>query len=112
MNESTSIARRSLAPESRPSGENDAAFVELWLGTKVSAHTRRAYRGEIERFRRAVDKPLAWVAMADLQAYAERLGQGSLKPASSNRALTAIRGCLKSPASSVTNGASVSYWKL
>jgi integrase/recombinase XerD len=94
MSETTALARISLVPESRPSGENDAAFVELWLGTKVSVHTRRAYRTEIERFRRAVDKPLAWIAMADLQAYAEELGQGSLKPATSNRALTAIKSLL------------------
>jgi hypothetical protein len=31
MSETTALARTSLVPESRPSGENDAAFVELWL---------------------------------------------------------------------------------
>lgn len=87
------MARFAIVPP-RSSGENDAAFVDLWLGTKLSAHTRRAYRSEIERFRRAVDKPLAWVTMADVQAYAEQLGQGSLKPATQNRALTAVKSLL------------------
>lgn len=95
MNEPTALAHSSsLVPESRPSGENDAAFVELWLGTKVSVHTRRAYRSEMDRFRQAMDKPLAWVTMADLQAYAAQLGQGGHKPATQNRALTAIKSLL------------------
>jgi integrase/recombinase XerD len=83
-----------LVPISAPGGENDSAFIELWLGTKVSAHTRRAYRAEIARFRNAAGKPLGWVTMADLQSYAEILGQESLKPASQNRALTAIKSLL------------------
>ncbi len=95
MNETTALAHTSsLVPESRPSGENDTAFIELWLGTKVSVHTRRAYRSEMDRFRQAMDKPLAWVTMADLQAYAEQLGQGGHKPATQNRALTAIKSLL------------------
>ena len=65
-------------PESRPSGENDASLTEVWLGSKVSSHTRRAYRSEIERFRQAVAKPLARVTMADLQEYAEQLGVKTL----------------------------------
>lgn len=83
-----------LAPASLRSGESDVALVELWLGTKISTHTRRAYRSELERFRQTVDKPLAAVTMADLQAYAERIGQGSHKPATQNRALTAIKSLL------------------
>lgn len=94
MNETTMLARTSLVPESRPSGENDATFIELWLGTKISAHTQRAYRSEVERFRLAVDRPLAWVTMADLQVYAEHLGQGSHRSATRNRALTAIKSLL------------------
>jgi integrase/recombinase XerD len=75
-------------------GEHDGSFVDLWLGTKVSSHTRRAYRSEIARFRQRAGKPLAAVTMADLQAYSEELGQGSLKPATWNRALTAIKSLL------------------
>jgi integrase/recombinase XerD len=94
MSETAALARVALTPESRPPGESDGALIELWLGAKVSPHTRRAYRSEIERFRQAAGKPLAWVTMADLQAYAEQLGQGSLKPASQNRALTAVKSLL------------------
>src|SRR5215471_10890457 len=60
----------------------------------VSTHTRRAYRTEVDRFRNAAGKPLGWITMADLQSYGEALGQGSLKPASQNRALTAIKSLL------------------
>src|SRR5581483_11999530 len=61
---------------------DDAAFVDVWLNTKVSGHTRRAYRTEAARFSAAAGKPLARVTLQDLQAYAERLGQGGLRPAS------------------------------
>jgi integrase/recombinase XerD len=92
------VEANALAPVSGPvpaSGEeNDLAFIHLWLGSKISPHTRRAYRSEIDRFRQVVAKPLAWVTMADLQAYLKQLGQGSLKPASQNRALTAIKSLL------------------
>ncbi len=74
--------------------ESDAALVELWLGTKVSRHTRRAYGREAGRFRAFTAKPLGWVTLADFQAYAASLGQGSLKPASQNRALTAVKSLL------------------
>lgn len=94
MNEATAIVRTPVLPESRPSGENDTAFIELWLGTKISVHTRRAYRSEIDCFRRSTDKPLARVSMADLQDYAEQIGKGTRKPATQNRGLTAIKSLL------------------
>ena len=83
-----------LIPASHPAGENDTALVELWLGTKVSVHTRRAYRSETVRFLAAVEKPLVLVTLGDLQAWSEALGQGGLRPASQNRALTAIKSLL------------------
>ncbi len=83
-----------FVPASPSGGENDSAFVELWLGTKVSAHTRRAYRAEADRFRKVIAKPLGRVTLADLHAYAQTLTQGSLKAASQNRALTAIKSLL------------------
>ena len=72
MSETTVLApaSRGLVPAPAPGGGNDAAFVELWLGTKISAHTRRAYRAEIDRFQSAVGKPLGWITMMDIQAYA------------------------------------------
>ncbi len=75
-------------------GSQDAQLVELWLSMKTSPHTRRAYAAEAARFREFVRKPLAWVTLADLQAFAGQLGQGSLKAASQNRALTAAKSLL------------------
>ena len=72
----------------------DHEFLGLWLGTRSSADTRRAYRAEVERFLAFVRKPLDSVTLADVQGYAEKLGQGSLQPASQNRALTAIKSLL------------------
>lgn len=75
-------------------GSQDARLVELWLSTKTSGHTRRAYATDAARFLTAVAKPLAWVTLADVQSFAESLGQGSLKPASQNRTLTAVKSLL------------------
>jgi integrase/recombinase XerD len=61
---------------------------------KVSDHTRRAYAAEADRFRDFVSKPLSLVTLMDVQGYAEALGQGSRKPASQNRALTAVKSLL------------------
>jgi site-specific recombinase XerD len=77
-----------------PAVVSDLQFVQLWLGTKSSPETRRAYSAEISRFLAFAGRPLATVTLADLQAYAEALGQGSLKAASQNRALTAIKSLL------------------
>ncbi len=68
--------------------------VDLWLGLKVSPHTRRAYLAETRRFFDFVHKPLAAITLTDVQNYAERLGRGGLKPASQNRALTAVKSLL------------------
>ena len=75
-------------------GSNDDQFVQLWLSMKASLATRRAYAAEVARFRAFAQKPVAWVTLADLQAYAQSLGQGSLKAASQNRALTAVKSLL------------------
>jgi integrase/recombinase XerD len=69
-------------------------LVELWLSLKVSAHTRRAYVADAGRFLAFVAKPLGWVTLVDVQAFATLLEQGSLKPASQNRALTAVKSLL------------------
>jgi integrase/recombinase XerD len=77
-----------------PDGSNDHPLVELWLSLKVSSHTRRAYGADVERFLKFIGKPLGWVTLADVQVYATALEQGSLKPASQNRALTAVKSLL------------------
>ena len=75
-------------------GSQDAKLVELWLSMKTSSHTRRAYAAEVARFLAFVNKPLSWVTLTDLQAWAEQVGQGNLKPASQNRAVTALKSLL------------------
>ncbi len=77
MNELTSAPAFAVQPS--PDGSNDASLVELWLSLKVSSHTRRAYAADVKRFLMFVAKPLGWVTLADVQAYAAALGQGSLK---------------------------------
>lgn len=83
-----------FAVQPSPDGSNDAPLVELWLSLKVSFHTRRAYAADVERFLAFVQKPLGWVTLADVQGYSAALEQGSLKPASQNRALTAVKSLL------------------
>jgi integrase/recombinase XerD len=71
---------------------DDAALIELWLSLKPSAHSRRAYRTDADRFFAfAAPKPLAAVRLADLAAYADHLAHSRLRPASQNRALTAVK---------------------
>ena len=75
-------------------GFQDAMLIELWLSLKASPHTRRAYAAEAARFLEFVQKPLAAVTLAHLKAWVEGLGQGGLKVASQNRAVTAIKSLL------------------
>src|SRR5215469_3321600 len=75
-------------------GSQDAKLVELWLSLKTSPHTRRAYAADVARFLAFVSKPLSWVILTDLQAWADHLSQGNLKPASQNRAITALKSLL------------------
>src|SRR6266852_2684387 len=75
-------------------GTQDQKLIELWLSMKTSGHTRRAYAADVAGFRAFVQKQLSWVTLTDLQAWAGHLGQGSLKPASQNRALTAVKSLL------------------
>lgn len=83
-----------LLPPAALSPIQDTQLLQLWLSLKTSPHTRRAYAADSTRFLAAVRKPLAQVTLSDLQAWAESLGQGSLKPASQNRAITAVKSLL------------------
>jgi integrase/recombinase XerD len=83
-----------LAVAPAPDGTNDTPLVELWLSLKINPHTRRAYAAEARRFIGWTGKPLGWVTLADLQGYAIALEQGSLKPSSQSRALTAVKSLL------------------
>src|SRR5579883_2966659 len=72
----------------------DIELVQLWLSLKTSSHTRRAYAFEAGRFLIAIRKPLPQVTLTDLQCWVESLGQGSSKPATQNRAITAVKSLL------------------
>jgi site-specific recombinase XerD len=92
MNQLTVVAPSGLGPAH--DGSQDAKLVELWLSMKTSSHTRRAYAAEVARFLAFANKPLSWVTLTDLQAWAEHLAEGKLKAASQNRAVTALKSLL------------------
>jgi integrase/recombinase XerD len=71
---------------------NDLHLLELWLHSHPSEHTRRAYRADVDRFRRLFPKPLAQVTLADLQQFADSLE--GLRPATRQRCLSSIKACL------------------
>src|SRR5579872_1040488 len=88
----TVVAPSGLGPAQ--DGSQDGRLVELWLAMKASGHTRRAYAADVLRFLEFIRKPLVRITLADLQDWAAHLGQGSLKPATRNRSMTAIKSLL------------------
>src|ERR1051325_4737763 len=70
---------------------SDDHLLEIWLHGR-SRHTQRAYRADIERFRRGAGKPLPAVTLADLQNFADSLGD--LAPPSRYRVLSAVKSLL------------------
>ena len=70
---------------------SDEQLIEIWLHGR-SEHTIRAYRADVERFRLRAEKPLARVALADLQDFSDSLE--ALEPASRYRALSAVKSLL------------------
>jgi len=69
----------------------DEQLIGIWLHGR-SVHTARAYRADVERFRRAAGKPFAAVTLADLQHFADSLTE--LAPASRYRTLSAVKSLL------------------
>jgi len=72
--------------------DDDQQFIDLWLRGKRSAHTRRAYQADAERFTLFVRKPLQAVTLKDLEDYKDSLA--SLAPTSQARTLAAIKSLL------------------
>lgn len=70
---------------------DDRALVELWLSLKTSPHTERAYAFESGRFLAALGRPLRQATLADVQLWVQGLERSGVKPATLNRALTAIK---------------------
>jgi integrase/recombinase XerD len=83
-----------LIPAAGPpsQADSDAQAIALWLHGK-SPHSRRAYAGDIERFRQFIpERPLPAVRLADLQAFADTLQE--LAPATRTRILAAVKSLL------------------
>ena len=70
---------------------SDDQLIATWLHGR-SPHTKRAYSADIERFQGGAGKPLGHITVADLQAFADSLGD--LAPASRYRALSAVKSLL------------------
>ena len=85
-----------LSPLSRnlsdaPHPSSDDQLVDIWLHGR-SPHTQRAYRADVERFRTGAGKPLRQITLAELQQFADSLGD--LAPASRYRILSAVKSLL------------------
>ena len=86
-NEITTVA---TTPAVSVGSDPDSTLVRLWLHGR-SPTTQVNYRLEAERFRTFMAKPLAQVALADLQAFADALESKGLQPPTRRRALAAIK---------------------
>jgi integrase/recombinase XerD len=82
---------RELVAEPPERASSDAHLIELWLHGR-SSHTQRAYRADVERFRAGAGKPLALITLADLQEFANSLGE--LSAASRYRCLSSVKSLL------------------
>ena len=88
------IVGASPGPTPAQGGPQDTEVIQVWLATKISSATRRAYAREIARFLAFVRKPIASVTLADMQIYADTLARSGLKIASQNRALISVKSLL------------------
>lgn len=70
---------------------NDAECIDLWLHGRP-ALTASAYRADVAAFRHMAPLPLRQVALADLQRWAESLGE--MSPATQRRKLAAVKSLL------------------
>ncbi len=73
------------------SASSDDQLLEIWLHGRP-LHTQRAYRADIERFRRSVERPFSLVTLFDLQQFIDVLSK--LAPASRYRTLSALKSLL------------------
>ncbi|MGH9628206.1 MAG: tyrosine-type recombinase/integrase [Bryobacteraceae bacterium] len=70
---------------------SDEQLMELWLHGR-SRHTQRAYRADVERFRRRSGKTLCTITLSDLQSFADSLGDSA--QATRYRTLSAVKSLL------------------
>lgn len=79
------------AIEKQASELDTLSLVEMWLHGR-SAHTRRAYRADAERFLLFVNKPLPEITLRDVQHFTDSMTE--LSPASVCRTLSAVKSLL------------------
>jgi integrase/recombinase XerD len=71
--------------------DNDAQVIALWTHGR-SPHTQRAYRANAERLLALTGKPIAYISLSDIQAFADSLS--CLAQSSRAQALAAIKSLL------------------
>ena len=71
--------------------DTDSALESMWLSGRPD-HTKRAYTGDIARFRRFTGKPIRSLTAADIVGYAESLT--GLAPSSQHRMLSAVKSLM------------------
>ena len=86
----TAVPPITLAPTMPRQAENDDMLIALWLHGRSPA-TQQAYTFDTQRLLTFVNKPLAQITLADLQAFADDLEQDGLAPASRHRTLAAVK---------------------
>ena len=72
---------------------SDTKLVTLWLHGR-SRHTQRAYAADARRFLIFAGKPLVRVTLADVQGFADLLGQHELAATTRARALSCVKSLL------------------
>ena len=89
----TTLATLTQQPETMPSQANsDQQLMALWLHGH-SEHTQRAYAADIARLlEHTGDKPLAAITLADLQSFADSIGEQSAN--SRKRTISAVKSLL------------------
>jgi site-specific recombinase XerD len=78
-------------PEIAGRASSDDQLIATWLHGR-SPHTQRAYAADVVRFRSRAGKPLARVTVADIQEFADSLGDQAA--ASRYRTLSAVKSLL------------------
>jgi len=75
-----------------PQADGDDHLVEMWIAKHASPHTRRNYRMQVGRFRAFVARPIRYVRIGDVQAFAASLQE--LAPATRATAIGAVKSLL------------------
>ena len=88
------IARQADPTATATDAVTDEQLIAVWLRTKRSDNTRKAYTADVTRFRSYVPKPLARVSVDDLAAFQEHLSASHLAASSQARILRAVKSLL------------------